>query len=442
MDPNSDPDCLITTKAEELIISSLGPVCFIFSNLNDSSMKNLNSISRLFAAAIMLTCFFVAQSDAYAQGVPFLRWNALGVVSNNTATDQVFVGEAITPPTPLPGDKFTVNTAFRNTAGAFATNFETQIATGVRAEAHLGTNLVGVDGIATDPKTQGISSIGVRGTASGGYFNVGVWGISNGDDMGFTSIGVRGEASNGGGNTFAGYFVGDVFATGMYLGSDRKLKKDIADVDGAMGLLMVLQPKTYNFRTDEFDLGLPEVKQYGLIAQEVEAVFPELIKESKVAPKYNPNQAEVAEAIEFKSVNYIGLIPVLIKGVQEQQTTLTRQEQEIADLKAQLSEIRGLLAHKSSELGQVSQDEAIVLNQNAPNPFAESTRIAYSLPEGVSNASMIVYGLNGQTVASFDLDQSNGEVTVYGNDLQSGIYSYSLIADGQVIKSRKMIVTK
>lgn len=59
-------------------------------------------------------------------------------------------------------------------------------------------------------------------------------------------------------------------------------------------------------------------KQYGLIAQEVEEVLPELVKSMKIGDDQ-----------EFKSVNYNAHIPILIKAMKEQQ-------EEIENLKNKL----------------------------------------------------------------------------------------------------------
>ena len=73
------------------------------------------------------------------------------------------------------------------------------------------------------------------------------------------------------------------------------------------------------FRTDEYkQMNLPSEKQIGLIAQDLEEVFPELVKdigEMKVLNK----EGKFDITPGFKSVQYTGLIPVLIGGIQDQQ---------------------------------------------------------------------------------------------------------------------------
>ncbi|OPZ96779.1 MAG: hypothetical protein BWY70_01666 [Bacteroidetes bacterium ADurb.Bin408] len=91
---------------------------------------------------------------------------------------------------------------------------------------------------------------------------------------------------------------------------------------------MLLEPKEYEMRRDEFpSMNLAEGKQFGLIAQDLEKVFPELVH--KVLHPDNMEKGKET-MIEFKGIDYISLIPVLIEAIQEQQ-------KEIDALKAQLN---------------------------------------------------------------------------------------------------------
>lgn len=143
-----------------------------------------------------------------------------------------------------------------------------------------------------------------------------------------------------------GYFLGNLYAKeailpGASSPSDRKLKKNIEDFTGAGSIIKQLSPKTYYYNTEKFpDVGLPSAWQFGLIAQEVEPVLPNL-----VANNTHPS------GLTFKTVNYTGLIPVLVKAVQEQQT-------EIEVLKHKLSEYESLNARLNSLEALLKQTES------------------------------------------------------------------------------------
>jgi hypothetical protein len=81
------------------------------------------------------------------------------------------------------------------------------------------------------------------------------------------------------------------------------------------------------------------------------------------------------------------------------------------------------------------------ISQNAPNPVNGSTVIRYSLPEGVTQAAIAVYSINGSAVKIIPLDAKtkSGSITLYASELAKGMYVYSLTANGVVLESRKMI---
>ncbi len=61
--------------------------------------------------------------------------------------------------------------------------------------------------------------------------------------------------------------------------SDRRFKKDIAPITDVLGKLAQVQPVTYHMRADEFpQYGFGTGTSYGLIAQDLEKVFPDLVE--------------------------------------------------------------------------------------------------------------------------------------------------------------------
>ncbi len=85
-------------------------------------------------------------------------------------------------------------------------------------------------------------------------------------------------------------------------------------------------------------------------------------------------------------------------------------------------------------------DEAILF-QNFPNPFFENTRIDYYLSDEIQNAVITICNLNGTQLKSIPLNlKRNGNVIIYGNELNAGMYLYSLIADGKVIDTKRMVL--
>ena len=109
----------------------------------------------------------------------------------------------------------------------------------------------------------------------------------------------------------------DVTLSGtLTLSSDARLKQHVQPLDNALHLVEALEGKHYYWRPE---LQKDPSEQLGLIAQEVEEVLPELVTEDDTG---------------IKSVNYLGLIPVLVKAYQEQQQLIAEQDKRQADLTA------------------------------------------------------------------------------------------------------------
>ena len=117
----------------------------------------------------------------------------------------------------------------------------------------------------------------------------------------------------------SGNFTGELTAA-----SDRKLKKSIKPIEDANEIIKKLNPVEYYYRSEEYsDLNLSKTKRWGLIAQEVEEILPELVSTKQRGICTN------GEWEDYKAINYIDLIPILIEAFQKNQ-------EEITSLKEQL----------------------------------------------------------------------------------------------------------
>ena len=79
-------------------------------------------------------------------------------------------------------------------------------------------------------------------------------------------------------------------------------------------------------------MSFPENKQFGILAQELEKIFPEMVVTSDNETQVG-NSESLGEKIHIKSVNYIQLIPITIKAIQEQQAIIENQQKQIYELK-------------------------------------------------------------------------------------------------------------
>jgi hypothetical protein len=227
---------------------------------------------------------------------------------------------------------------------------------------------------------------------------------------------------------------GDIYTSGLYRGSDERLKKDI---EQKINNIFKLQAKTYIWDlpiierieptqslgdtatiTDVVNtIHIDTTPKIGFIAQEVIEYFPNLVREDDEG---------------YYSIDYLSLIPVLVEVLKEQQA-------QISDLQSELEGLKSETKLKSTSSDLYNEH---TLFQNSPNPFRESTEISYYVSTDVEQAYINIYDLNGSQLRSFQLLQKeNGKITIQGNELSQGMYMYTLIVDGEVIDTKRMILT-
>ena len=124
--------------------------------------------------------------------------------------------------------------------------------------------------------------------------------------------------------TYALDVVGNVRATGTTTAwSDLRTKKNIEVIPESLNKILQLRGVTFNWRNDEFpDKKFKSTRDMGVIAQEVEKVFPEIVQ---TAPD------------SYKSVGYSQLVAPLIEAVKELYYKWT-QDSEVLHQKVQVLE--------------------------------------------------------------------------------------------------------
>lgn len=164
---------------------------------------------------------------------------------------------------------------------------------------------------------------GAYGPANGANQNYGVYANAYGP-ANSTNFGIYASAGGDPSSTnYAGYFVGDVFVSGTITSaSDARLKTDIRSLDGALARIKGLRPSTYLFDDSRIKMrGLPKTRQIGLLAEDVKAVAPELVLDVPVVDTPSVRGSK-APTQTVQTVNYIGLIPVLVGAIKEQQAQI------------------------------------------------------------------------------------------------------------------------
>ena len=139
----------------------------------------------------------------------------------------------------------------------------------------------------------------------------------------------NGTASNAVSDAFVVRFNGNATLSGdLTINSDERLKDNIQPLGSTLNKLHQIEAKTYSLKKDE-----EHTPKIGVLAQEVQAVFPELVTEG---------------ADGILSVNYQGLVPVLINAINEQDAKIAALEAQNAEIK-ELKEMVRVLALQQSQ---------------------------------------------------------------------------------------------
>ena len=106
---------------------------------------------------------------------------------------------------------------------------------------------------------------------------------------------------------------GDIIARRFLYESDSRLKRDIKPLDQALENTLRLQGVSYHWQ----DSAKGTNQQIGLIAQQVEQVYPQLVSTGSAG---------------HKSVHYGNLVAILIEAIKQQQQQISSQQQQIDKL--------------------------------------------------------------------------------------------------------------
>ena len=241
----------------------------------------------------------------------------------------------------------------------------------------------------------------------------------------------------------------------IVLGSDERIKENIQDITNSIEQIKKLRSVSYTFKQtaetekttyDTLKYGnfiKPKFKpiantenqnrsHYGFLAQDVQKIFPDLVYKDSAG---------------MLGVDYIGIIPLLLDALKDQQAQIDAHTKQISYLLNLVGESSsGLLKVGASPTTGIVETNALtypVLDQNTPNPFNTETTIGFYLPTTINAASIYIYNMNGGQLKNIPINERRkGNVTIKGSEFIAGMYLYALIADGKVIDTKRMILTK
>jgi hypothetical protein len=170
------------------------------------------------------------------------------------------------------------------------------------------------------------------------FFNT-IEGSLNGNVTGTASALVTGnsyQVGSFGVGTAASGTTGEIRATNNITAyySDRRLKENIKPIPSALSKILALNGVTFNSNKLAEGYGYYDKKeQVGVIAQEVEAVLPQIVVAAPFDIGQDENGNEYSISGEnYKTVQYDKLVPLLIEGIKEQQQIIEKLQKRIENL--------------------------------------------------------------------------------------------------------------
>lgn len=226
--------------------------------------------------------------------------------------------------------------------------------------------------------------------------------------------------------------------------SDASLKTNVSNLQNALGIISSLRGVSYFWTQTNPNYSFDTTEHIGFIAQEVDTV---------------DSRLTYMDSDSLLHVDYNKVVPILTEAIQELATINSSQDSIINSLNDRLTLLENCINNlnlcngetfsmnqtnskpiNNSMKVELSNSSTIVLNQNVPNPFAEQTTITMELPLEIKIAQILFHNNEGRLIQSVEIqDRGFSELTVYANDLSTGVYTYTLVTDGKIIASKKMI---
>jgi len=419
--------------------------------------------------------------DNTANGYNALRFNTGGYYNTATGVNALYSNTAGTCNTANGLQALYSNTTGNsNTANglqALYSNTTGSCNTANGGEAALYYNTTGNFNTAVGYNALRSNTTGSNNTALGFGANVNTGSFTNATAIGYSAI-VNASDKIRLGNTSVSVIEGTPAA--YTSSSDERFKNNIQEDVKGLEFIKKLRPVTFNFDTRKFDeflmKNMPDsiknaymdsvdyvsstnIVHTGFIGQEVEQAA------TDCGYTFDGIHIPADTSNGYYNLAYSQFVVPLVKAIQEQQqtidslrTALANQQKDsiISSMNNRLTQLEALVTqccnagskiipgNDNNKLNiyevELANGRAVVLDQNVPNPFAENTTITYFIPDDVASAQIIFTDNSGKILKTIDINEKGkGMLKVYAQDLSSGIYSYTLVADGKTIDSKKMV---
>ena len=314
---------------------------------------------------------------------------------------------------------------------------------------------IGGEGVAYSPTTRNTGRAfglrGVAGNCTSGY-NFGVLGALQGSQAGAAVFGTTSGKTLGlrVDGRYAGYFDGNVKVTGSLQGNvvnsaevNAKSTQTLRPINSALDGIASANPFMYIVRTQVPGIGTGVVPDSATLTGTVAPTSDPVVSFGKSYYALDVNAVKqsfpaliIKDAQGNEYVNYTQLVPILVQAIKELKT-------ELDDLKETVASSGTRKVNAATNIATNTLDEGWgSISQNTPNPFTGQSTVRVSVPDDASDAYIDILTLNGASVKRIPVSNGLSEVSLSSFEFAPGTYLYTLVVNGKVSETRRMIVNR
>lgn len=314
---------------------------------------------------------------------------------------------------------------------------------------------IGGEGVAYSPTTRNTGRAfglrGVAGNCTSGY-NFGVLGALQGSQAGAAIFGTTSGKTLGlrVDERYAGYFDGNVKVTGSLQGNvvnsaevNAKSTQTLRPINSALDGIASANPFMYIVRTQVPGIGTGVVPDSATLTGTVAPTSDPVVSFGKSYYALDVNAVKqsfpaliIKDAQGNEYVNYTQLVPILVQAIKELKT-------ELDDLKEAVASSGTRKVNAATNIATNTLDEGWgSISQNTPNPFTGQSTVRVSVPDDASDAYVDILTLNGASLKRIPVSNGLSEVSLSSFEFAPGTYLYTLVVNGKVSETRRMIVNR
>jgi trimeric autotransporter adhesin len=472
----------------------INAVKMLWNNNNASDIFVGNSAGNSTMSGHSNTLMGYNSGKSITTGYSTIAIGSNALTANTTGPHNLGIGSnaLISNTTGYPNAAIGTNSLYSNTTGGF------NVAVGMDA---LFYNTNGYDNTALGERAL-YNNTGERNTACGYQAGINNTTGTNNTYLGYQATANAGTYSNasaiGNGTIVTAsnkMFFGNAAVTNIQgqvnftTYSDGRFKINVNENVKGLEFINKLRPVTYNMDTRALDDFIIQnmsdsakiehqagmdfapsqaIIHSGFIAQEVEQAAQQVGFQSSIV-------SAPANSNDPYALSYAEIVVPLVKAVQElntkadsvmllvtkQDSTNTFKDEQLQTMQEQINQLRTIIndccnsrpvrsLQSNDDNSQIPVNDpsknfknGMLLYQNKPNPFNNQTTIEYYIPSTCTQASIIIFDMQGKLIKTIPLQQKeNGNIKVDAGSLLPGMYMYTLVVDSNEIDTKRMILTE